>query len=76
MANLSNCGLCGSRERPEDLSLLGGRYICPDCEEGLPEGLGFDDLFRYVQSFPVAEPLNIHGTGPLSAALRADDPFR
>lgn len=71
MSNLSNCMTCGTREHWSDLHLIGGRYICDHCNESIPEWVcGYDAVFAYVQSLPLAEPLNIHGTGPLDPALR------
>jgi hypothetical protein len=33
MANLVNCPGCGSRERPNDVSLVFGGYFCEGCIE-------------------------------------------
>lgn len=63
MANLQNCGLCGSRERPSDLHFgQWGKYICDDCEENVFEF--FDDprsAVEYIRNAPMAEPKDIFG---------------
>ena len=62
MANLQNCALCGSRERPSDLHLRAGKYVCDPCDERVFEL--FDDYaarLRYIEGAPIAEPLDLFG---------------
>jgi hypothetical protein len=63
MANLQNCGLCGSRERPSDLHFgQWGKYICDNCEQDVFEM--FDDpqaAVEYIRNAPVAAPKDIFG---------------
>jgi hypothetical protein len=71
MANLTNCPICGRRENPHDVHLIGGRYICADCADRIPDWLDFDGVYAWVQGQPVAEPLDISGRNPLPQSLRA-----
>lgn len=63
MANLDNCALCGSRERPSDLHFgIHGKRICDPCEESV--FAMFDDprwAVEYIREQPIAQPRDLWG---------------
>lgn len=68
MANLTNCQLCGNRERWYELSHFAGKSICRGCDE-LVFDLFDDPRTReaYVRESAVAQPKDIFGQ-PMEAA--------
>ena len=62
MANLTNCQLCGQRERWYELRHFAGKAICPTCDEDVFEAFDWPPTREaYVREHPIAPPLDIYG---------------